>query len=563
MPGNWCACVRSTRPRATTRRRCWRGSKSRLPTPTSTARSPISASCGRMRASLRKLGSPRPNRARRRLPPRATLPPPRRARSASHEAAMIRVVLFLTSVALIAFGFAWLADRPGQVAITWLGYRLDTSVMVAGLALVLAVIALMLAWSVLRGIWRSPQQVSLFFRHRRAMKGYLAISRGLIAVGAGNLKLARRSADDAARLSPGDPLALLLSAQSAQMAGDRAAAEHAFRAMSTREDTKVLGLRGLYVEAQRRDDAAAARRAAEAAAEAAPELAWAGQAVLDYRCGTADWFGALDALERMRPALDKADYRRKRAVLLTARAQALDDIDRDQARAAILEAVKLAPDLTPAAAMAGRRLAEAGEQRKARKILEAAWAANPHPDIAEAYANLRFGDSARDRLARMQKLAAMLPGQLEGALAVARAALDAREFAAARAALAPYVSAPTRRVATLMAEIEEAEHGDEGRVREWMARAMRASGDPAWTAEGAVSERWRPVTPGGKLDGFEWRPPLAEIGVSRPVIEAAPPAVEKVAPAVAPAPQTAVEEAGAPARKPAQTAARVGDQGGT
>src|SRR6476646_10418050 len=538
MPGNWCACVRSTRPRATTRRRCWRGSKSRLPTPTSTARSPISASCGRMRASLRKPGSPRPNRARPRLQPRATLPPPRRARSASHEAAMIRVVLFLTSVALIAFGFAWLADRPGQVAITWLGYRLDTSVMVAGLALMLAVIALMLAWSVLRGIWRSPQQVSLFFRHRRAMKGYLAISRGLIAVGAGNLKLARRSADDAARLSPGDPLALLLSAQSAQMAGDRAAAEHAFRAMSTREDTKVLGLRGLYVEAQRRDDAAAARRAAEAAAEAAPELAWAGQAVLDYRCGTADWSGALDAIERMRPALDKGDYRRKRAVLLTARAQALDDIDRDQARAAILEAVKLAPDLTPAAAMAGRRLAEAGEQRKARKILEAAWAANPHPDIAEAYANLRFGDSARD-------------------------ALDARGFTAARAALAPYVSAPTRRVATLMAEIEEAEHGDEGRVREWMARAMRASGDPAWTAEGVVSERWLPVTPGGKLDGFEWRPPLAEIGVSRPVIEAAPPAVEKVAPAVAPAPQTAVEEAGAPARKPAQTAARVGDQGGT
>ncbi len=181
--------------------------------------------------------------------------------------------------------------------------------------------------------------------------------------------------------------------------------------------------------------------------------------------------------------------------------------------------------------MAGRRLAEAGEQRKARKILEAAWAANPHPDIAEAYANLRFGNSARDRLARMQKLAGMLPGQLEGALAVARAALDAREFAAARAALAPYVSAPTRRVATLMAEIEEAEHGDEGRVREWMARAMRASGDPAWTADGVVSERWLPVTPGGKLDGFQWRLPLAEIGVSRPVIEAALPAVEKAAPA--------------------------------
>ena len=77
-----------------------------------------------------------------------------------------------------------------------------------------------------------------------------------------------------------------------------------------------------------------------------------------------------------------------------------------------------------------------------------------------------------------------------------------------------------------MAEIEEAEHGDEGRVREWMARAMRASGDPVWTADGVVSDRWLPVSPNGRLDGFEWKVPLAEIGVSRPVIEAAPPAAE-------------------------------------
>jgi HemY protein len=210
-------------------------------------------------------------------------------------------------------------------------------------------------------------------------------------------------------------------------------------------------------------------------------------------------------------------------VLLTARAQALAEIDRDGARAAVLEAVKLAPDLVPAAAFAGRRLAESNNWRKARKILETAWTINPHPDIAEAYANLRLGDSARERLARMQKLAAKVPGQREGALAVARAALDAREFAEARAALAPYVSAPTRRVAELMAAIEESEHGDTGRVREWMARAMRASGDPVWTADGVVSERWLPVSPNGRLDGFEWKLPLAEIGVRAPVIEVAPP----------------------------------------
>jgi len=436
---------------------------------------------------------------------------------------MIRVILFLLSVALVAFGAAWFADRPGQIAITWIGYRIETSVMVAALAVIVLVILAILLWSIGRGIVRSPEQVSLFFRHRRAMKGYLAISRGLIAIGAGDLQIARKSADEAARLSPGDPLALLLSAQSAQMAGDRVAAEHAFRAMTRRDDTKLLGLRGLYIEAQRRNDPLAARRVAEEAAKVQPSLAWAGQAVLDDRCAAADWEGALAALDHTKGAREKTDYRRKRAVLLTARALALDEIDRDASRAAVLEAVKLAPDLAPAAALAGRRLAESGEQRKAARILEAAWKINPHPDIAEAYANLRFGDSARDRLARMQKLADKLPGQREGALAVARAALDAREFAAARQALAPYLSAPTRRVATLMAEIEETEHGDEGRVREWMGRAMRASGDPVWTADGVVSDRWLPVTPNGRLDGFEWKLPLAEIGVSRPVIEVSSP----------------------------------------
>jgi HemY protein len=128
----------------------------------------------------------------------------------------------------------------------------------------------------------------------------------------------------------------------------------------------------------------------------------------------------------------------------------------------------------------------------------------------------------------MQKLAAKVPGQVEGALAVARAALDAREFATARAALAPYLSAPTRRIATLMADIEETEHGDEGRVRQWMTRAMRASGDPVWTADGVVSERWLPVSPNGRLDGFEWKVPLAEIGVTRPVIEVTTPTPDSV-----------------------------------
>lgn len=462
---------------------------------------------------------------------------------------MIQVVLFLVTVGLIAAGFVWFADRPGDVIINWMGYRIETSVMVTLLAVAALIVAGILIWSIARAILRSPEQVSLFFRHRRAMRGHLAISRGLIAIGSGDTRLARRSADEAARLSPGDPLTLLLTAQSAQLAGDRAGAERAFFEMTRHEHTKLLGLRGLYIEAQRRGDAATARRAAIEAAQAEPSLAWAGQAVLDDRCGQGDWSGALQALDGTRASLAKDDYRRKRAVLLTAQALALEE-DRDPiaARTAALDALKLAPGLVPAAALAGRRLAESGDTRRAGKVLTAAWRLNPHPDLAEAYADIRSGDTARARLTRMQSLADKSPedpsAAREGAIAVARAAIDAREFKIARDALAPYLTAPSKRIATLMAELEEAEHGDVGRVREWLGRAMRATPDPVWTADGVVSDRWRPVSPSGRLDGYEWRVPLSEIGMTHPVVDAPPPPLPERPPiAAAPADAEATEPA--------------------
>jgi HemY protein len=430
---------------------------------------------------------------------------------------MIRVIIYLALVTLIALAGAWIADRPGEVAITWQGWRIETSVIVATVLLLLLVMILMMVWSLVRTIWRSPDLVARFLDRRRAARGERAIAQGLIAVGAGDLRAARRFAAEARRLKPEEPLALLLSAQAAQLAGDRAAAERAFRTMAERQDTRLIGLRGLFIEAQRRADLPAARGYAEEAARTAPAVAWAGQAALEFRCASADWEGALAILERnmQNRLLDRTTYRRQRAVLLTAAALAAEENDRDRSRSLALEAVKLAPTLIPAAELAARLLLEKRQQRRAARIIERAWQANPHPDLAHIYAYLRVGDSPRDRLARVQALAAKTPGHPEGAIAVARAAIDAQEFALARTALEPLLDDPTQRVAELMAELEHAESGNEGRAREWMARALRARRDPAWTADGFVSDRWLPISPvSGKLDAMQWKVPLTAVGAA-------------------------------------------------
>ena len=427
---------------------------------------------------------------------------------------MIRIVLFLVLIALTAAGAAWVADQTGDVTLSWGGWRVATTLPVFALILGIVVVAAMFAWSILAALWRAPARMRHSRRERRHARGRHAITQGLLAIGHGDAAAARQHADAARRHAGGDPLAMLLHAQSAQLDGDREGAQRAFRAMAEREDTRLLGLRGLFIEAQRADDPVAAVMIAEEALKLAPSSSWASHAVLGFCCAKGDWSGALSILDNNQSAglIDKATYRRQRGVLLTARALELEKVDRDLSRESAKEAVKLAPTLVPAAVLAAKYESEAHQVRRAMRIVEAAWLSEPHPDLADAYAHVRLGDSARQRLVRLETLAAKAPGHIEGALAVARAAIDAAEFARARAALAPFVERPTQRVAMLMAEIERTEHGDSGRTRAWTLRAVRALHDPVWTADGYVSDRWRPVSPvSGRLDAFQWQTPVAAL----------------------------------------------------
>lgn len=455
---------------------------------------------------------------------------------------MIRILGFLAAIALVGFGIGWLIERPGSLVMVWQGWRIETSVPVALLFIVLLAAALIVAWWFLRTLIHVPDAITDFLRGRRRRRGMTAIAHGLMAVGIGDGRGARRSANDARRLLGDEPLTLLLRAQAAQLAGDRDEAESAFRAMLEQPETRPLGYRGLYVEARRRGDTAGALSLAERAVRANPNVPWAGPALLELQGAQHDWNGALASVERnaANKLIDKASARRQRAVLLTAKAYDLTDAGvPDEALDLARQAVKLAPDLIPAAALAGRLLAESGDTRRAEKTVEAAWNVMPHPDLAEVYVHVKSGESAAERLKRAATLAKRKPDDPESALMLAKAALDAREFARARGALKNLVeTGPTRRACMLMAEIENAETGDLGRARAWLARALSARRDPVWVANGFVSDIWEAVSPvSGELDAFVWKVPqeaLAAPGV--PVFEqgavAAPPAPVAATPSV-------------------------------
>ena len=431
---------------------------------------------------------------------------------------MIRILVFLLVIFGLGLGFAWLADRPGDMVVTFQGYRYEVSLMVAAVAVTAIVAATMILWWLAKAIWTSPYAISRYFRVRQRDRGYQALSTGMIAAGAGDAVLARKKNKEAAKLirSDQEPLIQLLDAQASLLEGDHEGARKKFEAMLDDPEMRLLGLRGLYLEAQRLGDREVARHYAERAATLAPQLGWASDVSLGEKTQAGDWDGALALLDTQKATqqIGRDTLNRRRAVLLTAKAMAMLDSDPLAAKNAAVEANRLAPALVPAALTAARALFRQNDLRKGTKILETIWKLQPHPDIADVYIHARPGDATQDRLTRAKRLQSLRHNNAESSLAVARAALDAGEYRLAREeAEAAIRMEPREGAYLLLADIEEADTGDQGRIRQLLGKAVRAPRDPAWVADGYVSERWAPCSPvTGKLDAFEWRVPVERLG---------------------------------------------------
>ncbi len=411
---------------------------------------------------------------------------------------------------VLALGFAWLADRPGTLTMRWMGREIETSVVVAAALALLLFAALLFSWSMLRQIWRSPTAAREFWRFRKHRKGYEALSKGMIAAGAGDAHIASRNAAIAGNALSDEPLVNVLVAQAAQLKGDREGVRRAFAEMAKSPETELLGLRGLFGEARASGDLVEALRIAEKAMALNPRLPWASTAVLQVQTARRSWDGAAKTLEQQGRSgtLDKKQVLRRRAQMLAAAALEAEENDKPRALRLAYEAIDLDAGLVPALAVAARSLMAEGSGRKAQKLLRKGWVSSPHPELSDLMGRIDPAEDAEARFERLRDGVGKPQDHIENAVAVARAAISARRVDVAREALSPYIEAqPQARICALMSQVEDASD-DKGRAREWLARAISATRDPVWVSDGVASTRWMPVSPvTGDIVPCEWKAP--------------------------------------------------------
>jgi HemY protein len=424
---------------------------------------------------------------------------------------MIKLLWRLALLIIAGLGFAWLADRPGTVDIQWMDRQIQMSVLFAAIALAVIMALVWLLWHILSKLWRSPRAAREYWRFRKHRKAYDSLSRGLIAASAGDAQAAYRLASQAQGTIKDEPLLTLLAVQAAQLKGDRAAVKKSFEEMAKNPATEVLGLRGLFAEAKQSGDLAAAIQHAEKALALNPRLAWASTAMLQIQSARKDWSSAAKTISNQGKSglLPRAEADRKRASLLAAEALNLEDSNRSAALSLATEAHALDQSLVPASLVAARCHIANGSARKAMRVLRDAWAKSPHPDIAEVTAHTKSGEGPEEQFEHVRDLVGTTEDSIEGAYALARAAIQAKRFEVARKALEPHIQdTPQARICELMAIIEEAAD-DKGRTREWLSRAIHAPRDPMWVSDGVACPRWTPLSPvTGEIVPCEWKAPF-------------------------------------------------------
>lgn len=432
---------------------------------------------------------------------------------------MIRLASWIIGSLAIAALAAWIISLPGTLVLEIAGQRLQPRLGTAVVILLLAAALVIAIWAILRRLISAPRLLARRRAAKRREQGVEALSDAVIALQAGDPARARIMAREAQARLPESGAAKLLEARADLALGDMPAAREHYRALIASEKTAVAALTGLYDQARAQNRPEAALTFARKTLALAPATGWAAGAVFDDLARRGQWAEAV-AMVNAEPAgtrEEKARKRRRQAVIETARARESENSQPNAALDHALTALKLLPDFVPAALIAARIYVNRGETRKAQSLLRRIWRATGHPDIAALYAHSQPGASAVERLKRLREIVDMPPPHRAAGMALARAAIDAYDWPLAREALLPFAGAEaTQGVASLMAEIEEGQSGDQGKAREWLARAVRAPRDPAWTADNIVSDEWEPISPvTGRLDAFEWKVPVAS--TSRPV----------------------------------------------
>ena len=432
---------------------------------------------------------------------------------------LLKVVIFIAIVVGGVYGVEQLMQADGGIRITVGGteFTLGPLLSVAGILILMVASWLLfklvgLCVAFVRFILGDSTAINRFFDRRRERKGFDALSEGMMALASGEHKLALTKAAKAERLLARPELTTLLSAQAAEQSGDTARATTAYKRLLADEKTRFVGVRGLMKQQLEAGDTEKAMKLAEKAFALKPKHVETQDVLLKLQAGAHDWTGARKTLgAKMKyGGLPRDVHKRRDAVLALGAARDIANEKQSiEALEMAIDANRQSPDLIPAAVMAAEGYITDQKPKNATRVIKKAWAVQPHPELAAAFAKIKPEETPTERIHRFRVLTGQHKTHPETRMLDAELRIAAEDFPGARTALGDLAEVdPTARSLAIMAAVERGSGADDAVVKGWLARALTSSRGPQWVCDNCqkVHAAWEPVCSScGAFDTLSWR----------------------------------------------------------
>jgi len=341
-------------------------------------------------------------------------------------------------------------------------------------------------WSIFLWLWRLPRRVKSGVGLRRRNRALDAMEEALLAGAEGDVKKARKKAEIARSLIGSTELGRVISALSAEAAGDHDVAVEHYEAMLNSEKTRATGQRGLAQNMLATGNLPGAIEQSREAYIANPEARWAFDTLFKAEVANHQWDEAEETLGtgEQRKHVEKNIARRRRAVLKTAKADRLHDEEQyGPALELAVKAAALAPEFAPATALAAKLYKIQGDPKAASKLIEKSWGKAAHPALALSFLDFLEDADNKTRDKRIAALAKQAPNHRETKILLAEDNLRRGDAVKAWAVLSPILRAtetPSSRLCLLAAQSEERLHNPTD-ARLWLQRAATAPREADWS----------------------------------------------------------------------------------
>lgn len=431
---------------------------------------------------------------------------------------MIRLLLGILLMAGLVWGISWMMGLDQTITINTGDFLIQPSLGQLVLAVIILAGIVIFIWAALRRLIELPYFFNRTRRLKRLQRGVNQLSASIIANESGLFDKARLFAQSAAKNLPNNIAAKLILAKSAAQSGHLDEARDLWRAMIEDEHCAPIALKGLFDEAQKRQNPKACLIFSRKAIAIAPKTKWANRCVFDDFVRHRKFKPALEFVQQNKHhhAFDVQEAQRHLVILNTALAQDYEADDEKLSLEHAKAALKLDKSFVPAALIAARLLAKSSKYRTASNLLTRAYKVKPHPHLAQLYGDLRRDLTPAQQLARVEKITQYHPLDASIVQILAQFALKADQNDRAKQVLAPFAHIqPSKNICALMAKIESGDGTQTSKARQWLSASLHAPLDPCWTAEGMVVDEWMPIVPNTqKFDAFEWQVPMHNLDAS-------------------------------------------------